>query len=135
FNAPIFRSQKARRVLGRARRGNLLLVDEKGGRCGAGGKGRWLALKGGGWVCSASDFELATLPLSVTPTTRQPAVHEASPFPYARVIERGAIRYTRLPTPEEERRAEASDSDDLDGLVKERMVGDFFLALDREVSD
>lgn len=126
FNAPVFGSRKAARVVGRVRRGNALAVVGRGPKCGR-GAGRWYEVEGGGFVCTARDFRVSTLPLAPN-DERQPDVNAALPFRYGRVVEEAAPRWSRVPTPAEEREGDGP-------ALVERMEGDYFLALAAEVHD
>lgn len=85
----------------------------------------------GGFVCSTSGFEIAESLPPLSPPQRRPAVNMPLPFRYARIIQEGAPRWSRLP---EESELDACDDlspgDSAPSGVIECMWDDFFVAID-----
>ncbi len=134
FRAPIFdKVQNGRRVIGRYWRGAMAIARRARTwrRCNK-NRGRWYALSTGGYVCDTYGFEETDR--EETFDTRRPDVDHPTPFRYARVIDKGALRLTRLPEDAEElEMLEARDwkKSRRPSIVAEAMFGDFFLSLDR----
>jgi len=133
LTAPIYDSvRRGRALVGGVRRGNTVRVRRRirSPRCYEGRRrGRWYELEGGGsYVCSARSFRVTAPP--VEPGDQlQPDLTEVLPYRYASVSNKGAPRLSRLPTSSELRLLDDPEADTQ--VVKERMVGDYFVALDR----
>lgn len=114
--------------LGSVRGGSLLWGRPQPSRrgCSAG----WYALAQGGYACSSGSFRLAALGESQQGDA-EPALDAALPYRYVQVTTRGAPRYRRVPTPEDEVDVwEGRRGRNLP--IDVRMIGDYFLAVGRE---
>lgn len=132
FNAPIFvRTGRDPWGLGMMRRGGVLQVKaEVRGRGCAGG--HWYELASGGFVCSARGFQVASNASPPDNAPRTADITKPLPYRYAKLVgEEPPVRYSRIPTSQEQALAEAGKLDELpDELGAHQMEGDYFLALD-----
>lgn len=119
------------KIKGVVRRNTWLPLE---GRLGSRGceRGSWFKTPGG-VVCREDGFWISSKRKHEKPQ-KPPALNEPLPFEYALVKEKGTPRYYRLPTPEEHAEVMAKSADESQpDYVEERMVGDFFVAIDREL--
>ncbi len=139
FNAPIFENPGRPQIIGRVRRGNRIAVRPASGPGCSGG--RWYRVEEDiGHVCTNAGFAASSDgPIKYPGRQVQPDVTLPVPLDYAEVVTDGAPRLSRLPAPEEAdllgavARGEV-DPDTLGDLVIQRMVGDYFLAIDEKIS-
>lgn len=134
---PIFDNvEKPRKVIGRAGRGVALSARrvKTSIRCSKGGV--WYAVEGGGKICSSNGYNVVELAEPLVPAQKLADVEATIPFEYSRVITSGAARIRRRPTPTQWQRLQSvsGPKNDPTGLLVERMVGDFFVSLDKEVT-
>ncbi len=115
--------------LGIARRGTVLRA--RASRRAGGCAGSWLSLAGRGFVCTTRGFEMLSERPERAETPRPPSLDAPLPYRYGRVSSRAAYRFSELPTSQELERL--ADGARLPG-VAERLDGDYFVAIDGEVS-
>ncbi|MBX2811727.1 MAG: L,D-transpeptidase [Myxococcales bacterium] len=137
FLLPIFDStEKPRKIIGRVRRGSALSVRAANAECFSRNKpGKWYEVKGGGVLCNTSGFDIVKRASPLNPPQRQPKIRATIPFEYARVTKSGSARLRRKPTLAQWKRLTSVNGpkNDPTGLMIERMVGDFFVSIDKEV--
>jgi hypothetical protein len=118
--------------LGLVRRGTVLtaLTKVKGRGCR---QGAWYRLEGIGFACSRDGFLVSRSRPNFFLRQPAPELNAPLPFKYARIVTEGALRFHRMPSPEEESAIAALEaaSEELPDVVETRMVGDYFVALDR----
>jgi hypothetical protein len=120
------------RTVGLVRRGTMLrardIVAEQG--CP---RGVWYALADKGYACAGRGFIASPKPLTRWRQPR-PDIRKALPFNYAKVTSRDALRYHRLPSGSELEAIHKAKSEGgpLPDVVRDRLEGDYFLALDGE---
>ncbi len=138
FNARVFRSPGSQHIFGEVRRGNRLAVEPASGPGCT--DGEWYSLRErNGYVCTSAGFIVSDEPpLEYEDRQRQPDISVPLGLDHAKVITPGAPRLSRLPTREEAGKLDAVAEGELNhrslgDLVAVRMVGDFFLAVDKEV--
>lgn len=98
------RPDAASRVVGYMRRGARFRSREP--QAGPGCARGWSEVPGQGWVCRGEGVMIGEAPPSFEPLPVPPALEDALPYVYARVGRAEAPQYWRLPTPDEERRAD-----------------------------
>jgi hypothetical protein len=114
--------------LGSVRAGRLLWGRPEPSRRGC--RAGWFALAQGGYACSSGSFRLAGLAEGER-VDAAPALDAALPYRYVQVTTEGAPRYSRIPSSDEEVAVWAGrDRQTLP--LEERMVGDYFLAINGE---
>ncbi len=134
YNAPVFEAaQVDADVLGTVRRGTSLPVGER--VFGPGCRGRWYRL-GSGYICTSEGFIVGEERLEND--QKEADFTGPMPYRYAAVTRRdGALRFFRPPNGEEQteisRAAESEQA--LPEVVSKEMVGDYFVALDRQEED
>ena len=139
FMTPVFdRVEKPRKVIGRVRRGSALSIRKAKTQITCYSRkqrGFWYEVEGGGVLCSRSGFKIVKAAKPLRPKQRDPVIKASIPFEYARVVTSGTPRLRRRPTLKQWNALKTigGPKDDPSGLMIERMVGDFFVSLDREV--
>lgn len=128
------RPEPKARTLGLVRRGTMLRAKElvTGEGCAS---GQWYALADQGYACAGRGFVTSQSPIARWQQPR-PDTQSALPFTYAKVTSRDALRYYRMPSDSELEAVHKAirEGGALPDVVRDRMDGDYFLALDREES-
>ncbi|MDH5490613.1 MAG: L,D-transpeptidase [Myxococcales bacterium] len=130
YDARIFSAPSAQaRLRGIVRRGHRIEASRKAtaARSGCPG-GEWFEVEGG-YVCSSDGFAISRSPDSEHYQKRA-RTEDPLPFRYGLIANAGAPRFHRLPSAPE-LLALAADPENAPDVVQRRMVGDYFVALDR----
>lgn len=140
YQSLVFEQPRSKaRPMGTVRRGTHL--HALGRAKGAGCKQGWYRLAAGGYVCDREGFLISQRVQPVGARQPKADLNRALFYRYARVITQGSPRFVRIPTPEEEKQVERQDATPretpalLPEVVQTRMVGDYFVALDRIEKD
>lgn len=121
-------------TLGLVRRGTLLKARKaiSGSGCP---NGRWYALADQGYACMSRGFS-ARAPAASDLSPLRPDVERSLPFRYGKINSRAALRFRHLPSEAELAAVEAAIAKGkrLPRVVVDELDGDYFVAIDREVS-
>lgn len=116
--APIYDTlERPRYVVGSVQRGSVVAATpaKSAEPCHDRGEaGRWYRIPGG-FVCSASGFDIADAPAELQPPQRLPDLSKAVPFPFVKVTQTDSVRYEAPRTSRE--------------LVEEYQTKAYFLAV------
>ena len=145
FEAP----RRDARVLGYLRRGARFRASEEVTREGC--PGGWFEALGGGYVCHGEGAQIEGQPPAYPDAPVLPALSDALPYRYMKVVSKDLPQFLKLPTLEEEEAikaafASAPETDagpvapgtlpaSLSKLVRARMQPGFYVSADREVVD
>jgi hypothetical protein len=141
-------AKKDARPVGYLRRGARFRASEEVSRAGC-ARG-WFAIAGGGFVCAGDGVSVDAEPPAYADPPALPALADALPYPYVKVIGADVPQFARVPTQEEERSVAAafqsltvSDAgvpvvdtlpNELLGLVRTRMQPGFYVSVDGPVA-
>ena len=130
FNAPIYVAPGSDDILGFSRRGSTVPVTRA--RNAAGCSRSWWELQSGGWVCPNNGWSVGSSPAPLEEHLRtRPPEDAPLPFAYAKVRDPDTPLYARMPTADEQARAESHPGVKTTAVV-DRTQGVVFLALHRE---
>lgn len=126
YAAPVFENAApGANIIGEVRRNTAIPITDR--VFGAGCSGRWYEVDGG-YVCTREGFSVSEDVGQYD--QRLPALNQLMPYRYAAVTRRdGAPRYYRVPTDEEVAVVARGTEHE---VLQQRLVGDYFVALDRE---
>jgi len=140
--------RKDARPVGYLRRGARFRASEEVSRAGC-ARG-WFEIAGGGYVCSGDGVTVDSEPPAYRDPPTLPALSDALPYRYTKVIAADVPQYLRMPTPEEERTVASAFSTatlrlndagvpvvdapaELSPLVRLKMQPGFYVSVDREL--
>ena len=139
--------RKDARPVGYLRRGARFRASEEVSQAGC--PRGWFEIAGGGYVCSGDGVSVDAEPPSYNDPPILPALSDALPYRYTKVVAQDVPQYLRLPTSEEERAVASSLSTltlndagvpvadglppELSPLVRLRMQPGFYVSVDREL--
>lgn len=140
--------KKGARPVGYLRRGARFRASEEVGRAGC--PRGWFEIAGGGFVCAGDGVIVDSEPPPYVDPPSLPALSDALPYRYAKVVAPDVAQYLRLPTADEERAVASAFSTvvlsdagvpvtdvlppEVSPLVRMRMQPGFYISVDREVT-